>query len=63
MNLLKNGKEELGIDFDVVFGCFEWLYHSKENIYTSKVRYIIKRGKPYIWVPEHELHNVVCFSC
>ncbi|XWS74984.1 hypothetical protein CRYUN_Cryun01aG0045700 [Craigia yunnanensis] len=31
---------------------------SKENIYTSKVKYIIKRGKPYIWVPEHELHNV-----
>ncbi|XP_022747682.1 uncharacterized protein LOC111297274 isoform X2 [Durio zibethinus] len=31
---------------------------SKESIYTSKVKYIIKRGKPYIWVPEHELHNV-----
>ncbi|XVF23876.1 hypothetical protein REPUB_Repub13aG0077200 [Reevesia pubescens] len=31
---------------------------SKENIYTSKVKYILKRGKPYIWVPEHELHNV-----
>ncbi|XVE99552.1 hypothetical protein REPUB_Repub03eG0208800 [Reevesia pubescens] len=31
---------------------------SKESIYTSKVKYILKRGKPYIWVPEHELHNV-----
>lgn len=33
---------------------------SKEDIYTSKVKYILKRGKPYIWVPEKELHNVVC---
>ncbi|KAK3232180.1 hypothetical protein Dsin_004061 [Dipteronia sinensis] len=31
---------------------------SKEDIYTSKVKYILKRGKPYIWVPEKELHNV-----
>ncbi|XVF75355.1 hypothetical protein PTKIN_Ptkin13bG0181700 [Pterospermum kingtungense] len=31
---------------------------SKENIYTSKVKYILKRGKPYIWIPEHDLHNV-----
>lgn len=31
---------------------------SKEGIYTSKVKYIIRRGKPYIWVPEKDLHNV-----
>ncbi|KAE8718010.1 Prenyltransferase family protein [Hibiscus syriacus] len=31
---------------------------SKENIYTSKVKYIVKKGKPFIWVPEHDLHNV-----
>lgn len=31
---------------------------SKEDIYTSKIKYICKRGKPYIWVPEKELHNV-----
>ncbi|CAB4270768.1 unnamed protein product [Prunus armeniaca] len=31
---------------------------SKEDIYRSKVKYICKRGKPYIWVPEKELHNV-----
>lgn len=31
---------------------------SKESIYTSKVKYIIKKGKPYIWVPEKDLHNV-----
>ncbi|KAM1126038.1 hypothetical protein ACFX2B_040765 [Malus domestica] len=31
---------------------------SKEDIYTSKVKYICKRGKPYLWVPEKELHNV-----
>lgn len=32
---------------------------SKEDIYTSKVKYILRRGKPYIWVPEKESHNVV----
>lgn len=31
---------------------------SKGEIYSSKVRYILKKGKPYIWVPEKELHNV-----
>ncbi|KAL3655865.1 hypothetical protein CASFOL_000261 [Castilleja foliolosa] len=31
---------------------------SKEEIYTSKVKYFVKKGKPYIWVPEKELHNV-----
>ncbi|KAK6145341.1 hypothetical protein DH2020_022161 [Rehmannia glutinosa] len=30
---------------------------SKEEIYTSKVKYFVKKGKPYIWVPEKELHN------
>ncbi|KAH9622907.1 hypothetical protein KSS87_014905 [Heliosperma pusillum] len=30
---------------------------SKQNIYTSKVKYLVKRGKPYIWVPENDLHN------
>ncbi|PON56618.1 FMN-binding split barrel [Parasponia andersonii] len=31
---------------------------SKADIYTSEVKYILKRGKPYIWVSEKELHNV-----
>ncbi|OMO58949.1 FMN-binding split barrel [Corchorus capsularis] len=31
---------------------------SKEDVYTSKVKYILKRGRPYIWVPESDLHNV-----
>ncbi|KAF4353359.1 hypothetical protein G4B88_018779 [Cannabis sativa] len=31
---------------------------SKNDIYTSKVKYILRKGKPYIWVPEKELHNV-----
>ncbi|KAM0948273.1 putative FMN-binding split barrel, heme oxygenase HugZ-like superfamily [Dioscorea sansibarensis] len=30
---------------------------SKEDIYTSKVHYMLRRGKPYIWIPEGELHN------
>lgn len=37
-----------------LYGCF-----SKEDVYTSKVKYILRRGKPYIWVPEKDLHNVV----
>ncbi|THG15692.1 hypothetical protein TEA_021649 [Camellia sinensis var. sinensis] len=32
---------------------------SKEEIYTSMVKYFVKRGKPYIWVPEKDFHNVV----
>lgn len=32
---------------------------SKEEIYTSKVKYFVKKGRPYIWVPEKDLHNVV----
>ncbi|XP_052185501.1 uncharacterized protein LOC127797053 isoform X2 [Diospyros lotus] len=31
---------------------------SKEEIYTSKVKYFVKKGRPYIWVPEKTLHNV-----
>ncbi|KAG5533414.1 hypothetical protein RHGRI_027547 [Rhododendron griersonianum] len=31
---------------------------SKEEIYTSKVKYFVKKGRPYIWVPEKDLHNV-----
>lgn len=31
---------------------------SKGEIYTSKVKYFIKKGKPYLWVPEKDLHNV-----
>ncbi|KAA0042493.1 hypothetical protein IC582_020962 [Cucumis melo] len=31
---------------------------SKENIHTSKVKYMIRKGRPYIWVPEKDFHNV-----
>ncbi|KAL2526439.1 hypothetical protein Adt_11493 [Abeliophyllum distichum] len=31
---------------------------SKGEIYTSKVKYFIRKGNPYIWVPEKDLHNV-----
>ncbi|XP_024983210.1 uncharacterized protein LOC112519361 isoform X2 [Cynara cardunculus var. scolymus] len=31
---------------------------SKEEIYSSKVKYFVKKGRPYIWVPEGDLHNV-----
>lgn len=31
---------------------------SKAEIYTSKVKYFLRKGKPYIWVPEKDLHNV-----
>ncbi|ONK56827.1 uncharacterized protein A4U43_C10F13430 [Asparagus officinalis] len=30
---------------------------SKSEIHTSKVYYIFKRGKPYLWVYEGDLHN------
>lgn len=30
---------------------------SKSDIHTSKVHYIFKRGKPYLWVHEGDLHN------
>jgi hypothetical protein len=28
-------------------------------IHTSKIKYVMRRGKPYLWVPESEPHNVV----
>lgn len=31
---------------------------SKGEIHSSKVRYFVKRGKPYIWVPQNDMHNV-----
>ncbi|RZB54197.1 uncharacterized protein LOC114395258 isoform X3 [Glycine soja] len=31
---------------------------SKGNIHTSKIKYIVRRGQPYLWVPENDLHNV-----
>lgn len=31
---------------------------SKGEIYSSKVKYIVKKGKPYIWVPEKDTHNL-----
>ncbi|MFS8012719.1 putative FMN-binding split barrel, hem oxygenase HugZ-like superfamily [Helianthus anomalus] len=30
---------------------------SKDEIYTSKVKYFVKKGRPYIWVPDDDLHN------
>ncbi|KAL2897018.1 putative HTH-type transcriptional regulator YdeC [Bienertia sinuspersici] len=40
--------------------CFDAHLHfiSKQEIYTSKVKYMLRKGKPYIWVPEKDLHNV-----
>ncbi|XP_019451016.1 PREDICTED: uncharacterized protein LOC109353266 [Lupinus angustifolius] len=31
---------------------------SKGDIHTSKIKYIIRRGQPYLWVPENDFHNV-----
>lgn len=31
---------------------------SKQDVHSSKVKYFIKKGKPYIWIPEKDLHNV-----
>ncbi|KAL3717798.1 hypothetical protein ACJRO7_003014 [Eucalyptus globulus] len=31
---------------------------SKGDIHSSKVKYMVKRGKPYIWIPENDMHNV-----
>ncbi|CAM8991067.1 unnamed protein product [Rhodiola kirilowii] len=31
---------------------------SKEEIYSSRLKYMFKKDKPYIWVPEDYLHNV-----
>jgi hypothetical protein len=42
---------------------FIWCVHvSKGGIYSSKVEYILKKGKPYLWVNEKDMHNVVMFS-
>lgn len=30
----------------------------KDEIHSSKVKYISKKGKPYIWVPEKDMHNL-----
>ncbi|KAL5716677.1 hypothetical protein ACHQM5_009808 [Ranunculus cassubicifolius] len=31
---------------------------SKEDIHSSKIKYFFKRGKPYVWVPKNDNHNV-----
>ncbi|KAH0454188.1 hypothetical protein IEQ34_016112 [Dendrobium chrysotoxum] len=31
---------------------------SKDDIHTSRIHYMLKKGKPYIWVKEGDLHNV-----
>nr|XP_010920616.1 uncharacterized protein LOC105044429 [Elaeis guineensis] len=31
---------------------------SKDDIYSSKVHYMLKKGKPYIWIREGDLHNM-----
>ncbi|KAK6933191.1 hypothetical protein RJ641_036085 [Dillenia turbinata] len=31
---------------------------SKEDIHSSKVKYLFKKGKPFIWVPKNDQHNV-----
>ncbi|XP_058099171.1 uncharacterized protein LOC131243681 isoform X2 [Magnolia sinica] len=31
---------------------------SREEIHSSRVKYLLKRGKPYIWIQEDDLHNV-----
>ncbi|CAI8612042.1 unnamed protein product [Vicia faba] len=31
---------------------------SKGDIHTSKIKYILRRGQPYLWVPENDLHNM-----
>ncbi|KAL8159761.1 hypothetical protein V2J09_001298 [Rumex salicifolius] len=30
---------------------------SKQEIHTSRVKYLLRKGKPYIWIPEQDLHN------
>ncbi|XP_042513107.1 uncharacterized protein LOC122088002 [Macadamia integrifolia] len=32
---------------------------SKEEIHTSKIKYLFKKGKPYIRIPSNDLHNVI----
>lgn len=31
---------------------------SKDDIHTSRIHYMFRKGKPYIWVKEDDLHNV-----
>ncbi|XP_042489993.1 uncharacterized protein LOC122069967 [Macadamia integrifolia] len=31
----------------------------KEEIHTSKIKYLFKKGKPYIRIPSNDLHNVI----
>jgi len=31
---------------------------SKEEIYTSRVHYMIQKGTPYLIVPENDMHNI-----
>lgn len=31
---------------------------SKQEIHTSRVKYLLKRGRPYIWVPDKDKHNL-----
>ncbi|KAL5716664.1 hypothetical protein ACHQM5_009798 [Ranunculus cassubicifolius] len=31
---------------------------SKEDIHSSKIKYFFKRGKPYVWVPKNDNHNL-----
>jgi hypothetical protein len=35
------------------------LLGSKEEIYTSRVHYMIQKGTPYLIVPENDMHNIV----
>ena len=32
---------------------------SKEEIYMSRVHYMIQKGTPYLIVPENDMHNIV----
>lgn len=32
---------------------------SKDEIYTSRVHYMIQKGTPYLIVPENDMHNIV----
>ncbi|XP_058753687.1 uncharacterized protein LOC131626868 [Vicia villosa] len=31
---------------------------SKGDIHTSKIKYMLRKGQPYLWVPENDLHNM-----
>jgi hypothetical protein len=38
------------------------LLGSKDEIYTSRVHYMIQKGTPYLIVPENDMHNIVKLS-